>query len=240
MADQCKQGVADRNPGELSTRVVIPELRLVPRYNAVLAEHLGSVVAQTEQAAYDITARLVAIDDEASRLLALVEASAASPADQLCAGLHALQDALAKDGAAPGDLLQTLAPLVQYSEALRARERETLAVIESSAEALASMFVDTLASVQFQDVTRQQIEQVVGAMKRMEGQMLVLANLLEDPEQPDQENALSSLAEHLDELFTNYVMDQQRDSHQQALTGQADSQSAAPEATAAPSKVELF
>ena len=110
MADQSKPGVVGRSADELSTRVVIPELRLVPRYNAVLAQHLGSVVEQTEQAAYDITERLVAIDDEASRLLALVETSAASPADQLCAGLHALQDALANDKVAPAICCKRLPP----------------------------------------------------------------------------------------------------------------------------------
>jgi methyl-accepting chemotaxis protein len=44
-----------------------------------------------------------------------------------------------------------------------------MATITESSRQLADMFMSALASVQFQDVTRQQIEQVVDALNRLDG-----------------------------------------------------------------------
>ncbi|PKO55687.1 MAG: chemotaxis protein, partial [Betaproteobacteria bacterium HGW-Betaproteobacteria-19] len=54
---------------------VAGELRAVPTFNDVLRNQIGSVVEQTEQAAYDITERLQAIDNVVGRLNEFVAAS---------------------------------------------------------------------------------------------------------------------------------------------------------------------
>jgi len=113
-------------------------------------------------------------------------------------------------------------------------ERQVLGEIRSSSEKLASMFMNALASVQFQDVTRQQIEQVIGALDRLEKHTQLLAERLEQFERADFE--LRPLAEHLDEIYSSYVMSTQRVGHNQALARNdrsADVGSGAP-------KVELF
>ncbi|MFA7270763.1 MAG: chemotaxis protein, partial [Sterolibacterium sp.] len=90
-----------------------------------------------------------------------------------------------------------------------------MAQIRSSSQALAEMFMNALASVQFQDVTRQQIEQVVDALNRLDGHSALLADRLKHAEEPNFE--LQPLAQHLDEMYGNYVMSSQRDSHQAAM-----------------------
>jgi hypothetical protein len=45
----------------MCTRVVIPELREIPRFTKVLAEHLNSVTKQTEAAAVDVVTRLQSV-----------------------------------------------------------------------------------------------------------------------------------------------------------------------------------
>jgi methyl-accepting chemotaxis protein len=63
------QDVRQRCPSnKLCQRVAMPELRDIPRFNKVLAGQLHSVVEQTEQAAYDVTARLQTIDEVVTEL----------------------------------------------------------------------------------------------------------------------------------------------------------------------------
>jgi methyl-accepting chemotaxis protein len=112
------------------------------------------------------------------------------------------------------------------------RDAEVLAQIRESSQTLSAMFMDALASVQFQDVTRQQIEHVIEALNRLEAHAAMLAERLAAFDQPD--FAIRTLSSHLDEIYKNYVMDSQRDSHQNALHGgNATSSSHGP-------KVELF
>ena len=106
-----------------------------------------------------------------------------------------------------------------------------MATITESSQQLAEMFMSALASVQFQDVTRQQIEQVMDALNRLDGHTRMLAERLAQLEDPGFE--LQPLASHLDQIYSNYVMDSQRNTHNSVTrAGNAD-QKAGP-------KVELF
>jgi methyl-accepting chemotaxis protein len=110
-------------------------------------------------------------------------------------------------------------------------EAAVMATITDSSQQLAGMFMSALASVQFQDVTRQQIEQVVDALNRLDGHSKLLAGRLDQFEDPHFQ--LQPLSEHLDQIYSNYVMDSQRDTHNNA-TGSG----AAPAAVRP--KIELF
>ena len=103
-----------------------------------------------------------------------------------------------------------------YQE-MTAHDAEVLAQVRDSSQRLSSMFMDAMASVQFQDVTRQQIEQVIDALNRLDGHSVLLAERLEQFDDPHFE--LRPLAAHLDEIYSSYVMSSQRDSHHNALSG---------------------
>ncbi len=96
-------------------------------------------------------------------------------------------------------------------------ESRVLAQVQSCSQQLSEMFVAALSSVQFQDVTRQQIENVVGALTRLDGHAVVLADKLEKMDQPQIE--FESLDQHLNALYGSYVMSSQRESHDSALGG---------------------
>ncbi|MCK9284329.1 MAG: methyl-accepting chemotaxis protein [Rhodocyclaceae bacterium] len=117
-----------------------------------------------------------------------------------------------------------------YQE-VTAHETEVLLKIRDSSSRLADMFMNAMASVQFQDVTRQQIEQAVDALNRLDSQAEQLAERLEKADDPNFE--LSPLSQHLDQMYSSYVMSSQRQSHDGAL-GRAGT------AAAAGPKVELF
>jgi methyl-accepting chemotaxis protein len=110
-------------------------------------------------------------------------------------------------------------------------EAAVVGTIKESSEQLAGMFMSALASVQFQDVTRQQIEQVIDALNRLDSHATMLAARLGQMEDPN--FSVQPLSEHLDQIYSNYVMDSQRDTHHSATGSGAKASTAGP-------KIELF
>ena len=329
---------------------ILPEIRDIPKFNLLLTGQLKSIVEQTEKAAYDITSRLVTIDEVVTDLNGFVVQTAAETDSitaesesrikgnqQLIAQLEAFiqkrigetqQDVervdqaikeakslqslvdLIKHVAGQTNLLalnaaieaarageagrgfavvadevrklsgetesavkkindgihsvvnvietqfknklanihvederanlerfaQQLGSLGKSYEDLSSHEHEVLNRINSSSQRLADMFVETVASVQFQDVTRQQIEHVVEGLEHIATQAkLIVAHV----ESGGQGEPMPKLAKQMDELYSRYVMDGQRATHQSVVTGSKPA-GAAGKPKAASSKVELF
>ncbi|MEN9478913.1 MAG: hypothetical protein RLZZ298_308 [Pseudomonadota bacterium] len=120
-------------------------------------------------------------------------------------------------------------------QTLLAHDMNTLQTVKESSSELAGMFMDVLASVQFQDITRQQIEIVLKAMSKLDDHAETLARRIMASEDPH--FAYTPLADHLDTLYSSYVMDSQRVSHQQATHQPAKAGASKPAASA---KIELF
>jgi len=126
-------------------------------------------------------------------------------------------------------------------ENLMQRENHTLAEVQTSSSQLANMFLEAQASVQFQDVGRQQIEQVINALNQLDEHAGLLADRLRAYEQLN--FSYKPIAHHLDELYSRYVMEQQRLTHDSTLNRLASSAPGTGSATpkkAAASNVELF
>jgi methyl-accepting chemotaxis protein len=115
-------------------------------------------------------------------------------------------------------------------------ETQLMSQIHSSSQQLSQMFMDAMASVQFQDAVRQQIELICAALERLDRHAEVLGKRLEqfDSTEPPQ-NDFQPLSSQLEDLYSSYVMSSQRQSHAHAL-GQADS----PLAAGSGPRVELF
>ncbi len=121
------------------------------------------------------------------------------------------------------------------------RDAAMLAQLRRSSQTLSQMFLEALASIQFQDVTRQQIEHVVAALQRLDAHCENLAEVLQSAERSDAK--LVTLKEHLDDIYRRYVMDTQRESHEAVMgrtaSAGASSSGVSTSAGAAP-KIELF
>ena len=112
-------------------------------------------------------------------------------------------------------------------------ETKVLVSVNDSSQRLNRMFMDALASIQFQDVTRQQIEQVIDALNRVDSHTGMLADRLKNFDDPNFK--LVPLSEHLDQIYSSYVMSSQRGAHDQSAgTSHKDS------GGGSGSKVELF
>jgi methyl-accepting chemotaxis protein len=120
-------------------------------------------------------------------------------------------------------------------EQLMRHETETLTEVQNSSQQLAAMFLEAQASVQFQDVTRQQIEQVMHALEQLDEHAGLLADRLRAYEEAN--FTYKPIAQHLEALYSRYVMDSQRTAHDASM--KRDNSAAAPSSPAL-KRVELF
>jgi methyl-accepting chemotaxis protein len=114
---------------------------------------------------------------------------------------------------------------------LMKRDEETLARLQRTSETLSSMFMEVLASIQFQDVTRQQIEQVQKALDRLDDHIAELVAMMRSRNY----TKAYSLKERIDQIYEGYVMDKQRDVHASSVGGRPSVK-----ASVEPPKIELF
>lgn len=124
-----------------------------------------------------------------------------------------------------------------YEEVI-AHEKSVLATVNECSSELSTMFMDALASIQFQDVTRQQLNHVGEALTRLDGHASLLARRLRLLEEGHE--AFTPISEHLSTVFGGYVMSQQRDSHLQALHQSPSAYTRPGSPPPANSSVELF
>ena len=97
-------------------------------------------------------------------------------------------------------------------EQLTVENAAVLARIGEGSRRLPGMFMDALGSIQFQDVVRQQLEQVAGALEKLDIHASILARRLSHPHEP-LDGLATGFEQQLSELFAGYVMDGQRERH---------------------------
>jgi methyl-accepting chemotaxis protein len=165
-------------------------------------------------------------------------------------GINAVAESIRQqfqDKLSHSDINEERAALTQFAaqlstlgngyQQLLEHDMHVLSTVKDSSNELGRMFMDVLASVQFQDITRQQIEQVLKALSKLDDHCDTLSKRILAAE--DANFRYTPLQEHLTELYNSYVMDTQRQSHQQALHQSFGAESG--KAGGAPSaKIELF
>ena len=103
--------------------------------------------------------------------------------------------------------------------------------LDATVDRIGTEVIDALGGLQFQDVTRQQLEHVAAALDRFDAHMEMFAAAVEQC--VIQPLEIPPMLAQLDELFSGYAMNGQRQAHREA-TGTA------PAACDADLKVELF
>lgn len=212
---------------------ILPRIKEIPQFTGMLTAQLHSVTEQTEAAAVDIASRLHAIDAVVGELQQSVDAASRGAPEQARPSNS--------QGAAPTDRLgdENQAP-AENDDRITVREKEILGQIRAASVRLADMFVETLASVQFQDITRQQLVHVGDGLAHIDTHLRKIARAIEDADANDDDIVIAPLTESFDRLFSDYVMDAQREVHARALGSAPERTSAAGGGETAPKKVELF
>ena len=118
----------------------------------------------------------------------------------------------------------------KYGALIESQTQVALSIGSSSNE-IKALFMDAMASIQYHDVTRQQIEQVQSTLAHLHAHFGHLSECLSQGQ--DAEVERQPLSARMDAIYSGYVMNSQRENHQQAMHETA---AAEPELA----KVELF
>ncbi len=134
---------------------------------------------------------------------------------------------------------ERLATLGLSYDRLANREKETLDRISASSARLGEMFIETLASVQFQDIVRQQVAQVIAGIESIDAHTRTVAGVLQNSDDyASADPQIKPLKGQFDSLYASYVMDHQRETHDRSRS--AAGRPARPAAAATKHKAELF
>jgi methyl-accepting chemotaxis protein len=127
------------------------------------------------------------------------------------------------------NIATTLGSLTENLLALIAHQRAIMAKVATENEAITHPLMEIMGSVQFQDIVRQQLEQLIRMASHVDSHIASLTAMLEARLDKDD---LPTLTETLDGLFGSYVTQSQREAH---LSAQG--QAVEPEPVA---RIELF
>lgn len=140
-------------------------------------------------------------------------------------------DRIATEQAMLDSLSQGISDLTGTLEDLISHQRETLLTAQQKGERLAPSVVNLIGSIQFQDITRQQLENVGKGVVAVEA---LLADIAAALERADRGRAYDPrLHTVLDTMFHSYVMEAERTAHH-GRTAPSDA------VTQAPPAIELF
>ncbi|CAK0776145.1 methyl-accepting chemotaxis protein [Azospirillaceae bacterium] len=108
---------------------------------------------------------------------------------------------------------RTVADLTENLEKLISHQRDVLIKVHNESREIAEPIMSLMSSVQFQDITRQQLEMLVQTSETVDAHIESLRNVLLDLEKDiDPE----SLGQKIDNMYKLYVMAQQRNAHLEA------------------------
>lgn len=176
---------------------------------AVVADEVRKLSVETEKAVTQINKGIVGV--------------ASSIEEQFQDKLS--HSSLAKEQEALEEFANHLGRLGESYASITRFQGQMIGTIRQSSSELATMFMDAIASVQFQDVTRQQLELTSQALERLDEHAKAMAERLHQTNNPD--FTYQPLSQHLDDIYSKYVMSSQREVHQKATGGQAPSKAAA-------------
>jgi methyl-accepting chemotaxis protein len=135
---------------------------------------------------------------------------------------------------ASGSMRQVIADVDDMQHRFSAASQSLLEIIEgvkSGHQDIVMGLSEALGQIQFQDVIRQRVEQVQKAQEELNEHLQSMADQLID--KPWDPQSMVSLRQRLDEQLASYVMQSQRDTHQDVVGSPAASAHARP-------NIELF
>jgi methyl-accepting chemotaxis protein len=157
---------------------------------AVVAQEVKALSRQSDKTAQDIAAGISEL-----------ETAIDSRIDRERAGLQSIAD--------------NVSGLTEILEKLIAHQRDTLAKVQQESETIAQPIVELMGSIQFQDITRQQLDHVGSSLRALGGYLGGLEQGVGTLGQ-DLEQQLSRELD-LDAAFGRYVMSRQRAVHNQSI-----------------------
>ena len=181
---------------------------------AVVADNVRALSEQTDKAAEEITRGIDGVSGAIERGLA--EAQEARDADSD-------NRRMAEISAQMKEMGLRFSEVVEYLYGLTTR-------LSATSETISNEVLETLGSLQFQDITRQQLELVSTSLHELDGHMKKLSDAAREGHVASLD--VGSLNDRLESMYSGYAMEQQRNTHA-GVAGEGAKAGAAP-------KIELF
>ena len=114
------------------------------------------------------------------------------------------------EGEAIASITETLGALTDNLTTVISHQRDVLQKVETEGQEIARPIMDIMGSIQFQDIIRQQLEQLDRTAGMVDEHIGSIGAMLEAGNEDAGEETLSG---KLDEMYNSYVMADQRDAH---------------------------
>lgn len=128
---------------------------------------------------------------------------------------HAIDERISHERTGLQAIADNIAGLTDTLETLIAHQRDTLAKVQAESETIAQPILDLIGSVQFQDITRQQLGHVGDSLRSLADHLAGMEDALSDFTQ-DLDGHMSQ-ERKLHDAFDRYIMSRQRDIHHAVL-----------------------
>ncbi len=199
---------------------VIRELDILHDFNRVVRSQIANLASDTEEGAQGIVLHLAGIQQKIEGLTATV-AQQQETIQKLFEQLKADMDAFKlyqcdANQQSQLELLKedTVCLFVKIRHYLERNQCKLINHINLTNHEVVEEINQIYGLMQYQDVTRQQSEQIIHSIERLDEHISDLKSLLIDP---NAKQSIKSMAEHMQEIFNSYVMEKQRHVHQNAL-----------------------
>ena len=93
------------------------------------------------------------------------------------------------------------------------RDEKTIIQLANTSQTLSSMFMEVLASIQFQDITRQQIEQVQKILNSIDTDILQMVQMMRNKEIPNS----TSIRDHIDQIKNSNIIKKHNDNNESKI-----------------------
>lgn len=113
-------------------------------------------------------------------------------------------------------IARTVSELTDNLEKLISHQRDVLAKVEEESQHIATPIMELIGSVQFQDITRQQLHHVGDALQTLDEHTGTMNEAMRNF---SQDLSIGSIDEKIMRIFDDYVMAQQRNRHREAVGG---------------------
>ena len=218
---EMSDSLAETGRNALAIQSLAGDVSRISLQTSMLAINAGIEAARSGSAGlgFNVIAREIrTLADESGRVSAQLKSQISGLSDQVSKSLLVTFEQRALEEQRSCDMMESaFSRLTGHMTGLFDLQRDMLARVHGDSAAIVGPVMELTGSIQFQDIVRQQLEQVSAALLRASSHIVVVA----DAAEYGGELPATAFSAHLSEVYDGYVMQQQRDTHDGRPSGKS-------------------